>query len=196
MQTFKLLAEPWWVNLLILIPLWLYFVLGRRGFGLRRITLVYLTIFGASFGVVEAAVVVYLRAAVGLLPGYTVSFAEIFSKSASFYQQPLRLTDLPGTLLAVEVAREAYSMLILFSVAVLSAKKNRVRVAAFLWAFAFWDIFYYAGLWAIIRWPGSLLTRDVLFLIPTPWYSQVWFPLLVSSAIVFAIAARAVNRDG
>jgi hypothetical protein len=34
--------------------------------------------------------------------------------------------------------------------------------------FAFWDIFYYVGLWLMIRWSPSLLTEDVLFPIPTP----------------------------
>jgi hypothetical protein len=53
--------------------------------------------------------------------------------------------------------------------------------------FAFWDIFYYAGLWLIIRWPSSLLTQDVLFLIPTPWIAPVWFPILVSLLAIAAV---------
>jgi len=39
----------------------------------------------------------------------------------------------------------------------------------FLWAFAIWDIFYYAALWATVRWPLSLRDPDILFLIPVPW---------------------------
>jgi hypothetical protein len=50
-----------------------------------------------------------------------------------------------------------------------------------------WDISYYAGLWATIRWPTSLTQFDVLFLIPVPWVAQVWFPLLVSVLALIAV---------
>jgi hypothetical protein len=53
--------------------------------------------------------------------------------------------------------------------------------------FAFWDIFYYACLWLVIRWPPSLLTDDVLFLVPTPWIAPVWFPILVSLLAIAAV---------
>jgi hypothetical protein len=48
---------------------------------------------------------------------------------------------------------------------------------------------YYAGLWATVRWPYSLLSPDVLFLIPVPWVAQVWFPLLVSALAILAVIA-------
>ncbi len=57
--------------------------------------------------------------------------------------------------------------------------------------FAFWDIFYYIGLWGAIRWPPSLFTPDILFLIPVPWLSQVWFPVLAS---VFSACAVVLGR--
>jgi hypothetical protein len=64
---------------------------------------------------------------------------------------------------------------------------GKERWALFLWMFAFWDISYYAGLWLIIRWPPSLFTQDVLFLIPTPWMAPVWFPILVSLLAIAAV---------
>jgi hypothetical protein len=73
-------------------------------------------------------------------------------------------------------------------VALLAASTRRDRWAAFLWAFSFWDLSHYAGLWAIIRWPTSFLDLDVLFLIPVPWIAQVWFPLLVSLLTMLVIA--------
>jgi len=79
-------------------------------------------------------------------------------------------------------------MVMLTMVALLAGSSGRERWAAFLWAFAIWDLSYYAGLWATIRWPTSLLDLDVLFLIPVPWIAQVWFPLLVSLMTILAIA--------
>jgi hypothetical protein len=68
----------------------------------------------------------------------------------------------------------------LISVTLFTVSRAGARWAAFLWLFALWDIAYYAGLWATLRWPASLTGLDVLFLIPVPWIAQVWFPLLVS----------------
>ncbi|HVH69643.1 MAG TPA: hypothetical protein VNB49_00850, partial [Candidatus Dormibacteraeota bacterium] len=50
---------------------------------------------------------------------------------------------------------------------------------------------YYLALWATVRWPLSLRDPDVLFLIPRPWISPVWFPLLVSGlAVAVVLFAR------
>ena len=78
-------------------------------------------------------------------------------------------------------------MIMLTMVALPAASTRRERWAAFIWAFAFWDLSYYAGLWSIIRWPTSFLDLDVLFLIPVPSIAQVWFPLLVSLLTMLVI---------
>jgi hypothetical protein len=187
MNEFKLLAEPWWVNLLFFLPFVLYFAWRKRGLEISKNTLAVAAIFGIAFGFVEASVVVYLRAAVGLLPGYGGTLADVANFSAGIYQQAKILGELPKSLLIVEVFREAATMIMLLSIAFLSAKAWRERFAMFLWAFAVWDIFYYVGLWAAVRWPSSLLSPDVLFLIPVPWLSQVWFPFIVSGLSLLAI---------
>ena len=79
-------------------------------------------------------------------------------------------------------------MVMLVSIALLAASKARERWAAFLWAFAIWEIAYYAGLWATVRWPTSLKEIDILFLIPVPWVAQVWYPLLVSALTLLAVS--------
>jgi len=43
-------------------------------------------------------------------------------------------------------------------------------------------------LWATVRWPSSLKDTDVLFLIPVPWISHVWFPILISFLTLVAVA--------
>jgi hypothetical protein len=144
-------------------------------------------IFAAAFGFVEAAVVVYLRAAMGLLPAYHGTLADVQRMSGVFYQQAQTISQFPQSLLTVEVFREAATMVVLLAVSLLSAARSRERWGMFLWTFALWDACYYGGLWLTIRWPLSLKEPDVLFLIPTPWIAQVWMPLAVSALSVLAV---------
>ena len=132
-------------------------------------------------------VVVYLRAAVGLLPGYQGTLSDVIRMSGDFYRQSQAINQFPKSLLTLEVLREAATILMLLSVALLTSATSRARAAVFLWTFAIWDIVYYAALWATVRWPLSLRDPDILFLIPAPWLSPVWFPLLVSALALAAV---------
>jgi hypothetical protein len=187
-----LITQPWWVNLLILVPAIAYFSWRRNRVPLSLWQLTSSGVFAAAFGFLEAVVVVYLRAASGLLPGYQGTLSDVIRLSGQFYRGPQTVTQFPQSLLTLEVFREAATILMLLSVAFLSSPKSKVRAAVFLWAFAIWDIVYYAALWATVRWPLSLKDPDVLFLIPVPWFSPVWFPLLVSG---LAVAAVLLTRD-
>ena len=186
-------AQPWWVNLLLLVPLVSYFSFRRSRPLLGRRKLVVLVVFATSFGFVEATVVVYLRAAIGLLPGYKGSLSELQHASTD-YVQAQSVSQFPQSLLTIETYREAATMVMLLGVALLSGSKPRSQWAVFLWIFAWWDIAYYAGLWATVRWPTSLTDADVLFLIPVPWISQVWFPLLVSALTTAAVAFSCLRK--
>jgi hypothetical protein len=187
MNQFQLWAQPWWVNLLVLIPLAAAYSFRKPGRLLGRRQLVVIALFAVAFGFVEASVVVYLRAATGLLPGYTKSLADI-RRLQEIYQPTESINQIPQSLATIEVWREAATMIMLAAISVLAASTIRQRWAAFLWAFAFWDLSYYAGLWATIRWPISFIDLDVLFLIPVPWIGQVWFPVLVSLLTLLVIA--------
>ncbi len=187
MQEFQIWAQPWWVNLLIFIPIGVFLPWRSKRLLLTWRRLIMIGIFATAFGFVEAAVVVYLRAAVGLLPGYMGTLSELQHTSET-YQQAKSISQFPQSLLTIEVFREAATLVMLVSFALLAAPKARERWAAFLWAFAVWDITYYAGLWATVRWPASFKDLDVLFLIPVPWVAQVWFPVLVSALTLAAIA--------
>jgi hypothetical protein len=196
MNAFHLFASPWWVNLLIFVPLVSFANWRKRGLALTARQLLLAAVFAISFGFVESAVVVYLRAVSGLLPGYQNSLSEVIRLSAEAKFDP-QINELPPSLTTVEVFREAATMLMLASIAVLVGRARLESFAVFLWIFALWDISYYAGLWSTIRWPISLLSWDVLFLIPVPWLSQVWFPILVSTLSVLAVAtARKRNETG
>ncbi len=195
---FTLLAQPWWVNLLMVVPFLAYAGFQWRGIRLPWRTLLASGLFAVAFGYVEAAVVVYIRAAVGLLPGYQGTLGDVRRLSAALYRQPVLDIQMPPALIQVELFREAATIIMLASVAFLVGRTRAERWAAFLWCFALWDVIYYAGLWATVRWPYSLLAPDVLFLIPVPWLAQVWFPIAVSGlsmAAVLAANARAPQRE-
>lgn len=186
-MSIKLIAEPWWVNLLVLVPPFAYFRWKRSGLALAPRQLLTSGVFAAAFGFLEAVVVVYLRAATGLLPGYQGTLSDVIRRSGEFYQQSQAISQFPQSLLTLEVFREAATIVMLGSVALLAAVRTSSRAAVFLWTFAIWDITYYAVLWATVRWPPSLRDPDVLFLIPKPWVSPVWYPLLVSALAILAV---------
>jgi hypothetical protein len=58
------------------------------------------------------------------------------------------------------------------------------RFLAFCVSFGVWDLLYYVWLWLLLGWPPSLITWDVLFLIPVPWIGPVLAPMVVSMALV------------
>jgi hypothetical protein len=173
MSGFALFATPWWVNLLILIPVvpWLLSRKEKIRVGKKRLLVV--ALFGIAFGFVEAAVVVYLRAATGLWPG-----------------PPTKALTVPAALVRIECFREAATIIMLGVIAFFAGQRIKQKLIAFLWTFALWDIFYYAWLRIIIGWPSSLVNADVLFLIPAPWVAQVWFPILLSGLTALVIWLR------
>ncbi len=171
METFQVLASPFWVNLFILIPFILWFAWKKR-LNLTRYQLITLAIFAIAFGILEAIIVVYLR-----YIGQTVNQAQA-------------LLALPDKIVQAEMIREACTLIILTAVAISSANKSGERLALFFYSFSIWDLTYYLGLKLIAGWPDSLTTQDVLFLLPVPWLSQVWFPILVSFLIILVVLLR------
>ncbi len=159
-------------------------------------TLAALVLFGVAFGYVEATVVVYLRAAYeplherlhpGRAPGDLLPFIPLERLSAAgpaFVNWE-----------ATELAREAATLVMLAAAALAVARNGREWFAAFVLAFGLWDVFYYVFLKVLIDWPPSLLTWDVLFLVPVPWASPVLAPVLV--ALVMIVTGLAVLwREG
>src|SRR5277367_3578058 len=135
MEKLQIWAQPWWVNLLVLIPLATYFAFRRQRRLLGWRQLIPLAMFALAFGFVEAAVVVYLRAAVGLLPGYTGTLSQL-QNSSQGYDQAKSISQFPPSLLTIEIYREAATMIMLLSVARLATSRTSARWAAFLWTFA------------------------------------------------------------
>jgi hypothetical protein len=146
-----------------------------------------LILFGISFGYVEASVVVYLRTI------YDPLRQKLRPDRPAGDLFPLITEDqlkwgAPGEswLLGVEVAREAATMIMLASVAGVVAGGWPLWLPSFAIAFGTWDLFFYVFLKLIIHWPPSIMTWDILFLIPVPWAAPVLAPSIVSITIVGA----------
>ena len=132
--------------------------------------LTFLTLFGIAMGFVESSVVIYLR-------------KLIYPEGFEF---PLKF--LSPDIVAIEWFREAAVVVVLIIVAILAGKSFTERFASFIFIFGVWDIFYYIWLKAILNWPASLFTWDVLFLIPGVWVGPVIAPLILSiTMIILAI---------
>jgi hypothetical protein len=128
------------------------------------------------FGWIEASVVVYLR---------EISVRE-GALQATTYLSNLQITlaSLPGRLVALEMAREACTLVLLVAAAWLAGRRPADRIGAFLAAFGIWDLTYYAVLRLVSGWPDSISTWDILFLIPSPWVAPVWAPVTVATLFV------------
>ena len=135
-----------------------------------------LVLFAAAMGWLEAVVVVYIRGVIGFAHGPVVPTPE--DVLTRFRQVPW--------LLRTEHTRELATLVMLAAVAWLGADRVRARLGGFLAIFGVWDIAYYASLYLLLRWPPSLGTVDVLFLIPPgPWWFQpVWVPVLISVGMI------------
>lgn len=76
----------------------------------------------------------------------------------------------------------------------LAGHNVKTRSAFFVLAFGVWDIAYYAFLYALIGWPTSPNSPDVLFLIPGPWLAPVFVPVGISAAMI-AVALLLLRGD-
>jgi hypothetical protein len=102
--------------------------------------------------------------------------------ACTIFDFPLVIIDTPTLLL--EVGREACTMVMLATVGIAAGRTNVGKLAFFLFLFGVWDIFYYIWLKVFLNWPPSLLTWDVLFLIPVPWVGPVLAPVSVACTMI------------
>jgi uncharacterized membrane protein YjjP (DUF1212 family) len=132
-----------------------------------------LAVFGISMAHLEGVTVVYLRKALGIIDSESNSESlKKISKQSVF----------------IEKTREAATILMLVTLAILVGETWKDTIVVFLWTFAFWDLFYYLSLYLLIKWPPNFTTMDVLFLIPRPWIAPVWIPIGISSITIIVIA--------
>lgn len=125
-------------------------------------------------GVLEAAVVIYLRKL--YFPGG--------------FRFPMNMID--WDIVVVELWREIATMVMLATVGALAGRTRAERFAWFIYSFGLWDLVYYAFLKVTLGWPESLFTWDILFLLPVPWFGPVLAPCIVAVTMC-GIALTAVR---
>lgn len=125
-----------------------------------------LTAFAIAMGHLEAVVVVYIRHIMGIVPAPEQLDANVYAQ-------------VPQWIIVSEQWREAATIVMLVTLAVLVGRSRREKLAVFLFAFGVWDIWYYVALKYLLNWPASLGTLDLLFLIPNAWFAPVWVPCAI-----------------
>ncbi|MEW6570897.1 MAG: hypothetical protein AB1390_06960 [Nitrospirota bacterium] len=128
--------------------------------------IIVLAIFGIAMGFLEAAVVVYLR---------QLYYPEGFA----FPLKQMALQEL-----SIEYLREISTITMLVSIGILSGRNFYDRFSYFVVSFGIWDIFYYVWLKLLLDWPESLLTWDILFLVPIIWAGPVLAPLICAATMI------------
>lgn len=129
-------------------------------------TFIWVTVFSIAMGFLETAVVIYLRKLY-----YPNGFA-------------FPLSPIDPSIASTELWREFATIIMLISIGALAGRNRAERFGYFLYSFAVWDICYYIFLKVFINWPESLLTWDILFLIPVPWVGPVIAPVIVSATMI------------
>jgi len=140
--------------------------MDRNNYNIKQLFLL-LLVFAFAMGVLEAVVVVYLR--------------ELYYPGGFAF--PLKVMH--GRLVTAELARELSTLVMILSVSWLTGKTLLKRLNSFLFVFGVWDIVYYLALKLFLDWPESLLTPDLLFLIPVVWVGPVIAPVICSIFMIF-----------
>src|SRR5260370_17978307 len=149
-------------------------------------TVLALLLFGTAFGYLEAAVVTYLRAL------HEPARQRFYPGRPPAGLFPLLTLDqvraAPGQMqtLAIEIGREAATIVMLAVVALAVARNAGDWAAPFVITFGTWNITFYVFLKFLLGWPASIFTWDILFLVPVPWVGPVLAPVLVSAAMIAA----------
>jgi len=140
--------------------------------------LAWIVLFAVAMGYLESSVVVYLRA---------LYYPEGFN---------FPLKPMAPSVVVTELYREAATLIMILSISVLAAKIWLHRFAWFLLIFGIWDSMYYVFLKLLLDWPESLLTTDILFLLPSIWVGPVLAPLINSATMLLLASVILISRKG
>lgn len=123
-------------------------------------------LFAVAMAYVESAVVVYIRRIYGI--------SDLI----------LDIPHFDPVIAPIEVGRELATLVMLIAVGSAVGKTLQSRIGFAFFTFGIWDIFYYIWLKLFIGWPNSLLSPDIMFLIPLPWWGPVVAPVLIACLMV------------
>ena len=127
---------------------------------------------------------------------YAIAMAFLEAVVVVYIRGLLRITNdhvALGPYVTMEMWREVATIVMLAAVGWLAGRRRADRLAYGLFAFGLWDIWYYVWLKVLTGWPETLLSWDVLFLIPLRWWGPVLSPVLIA-ALICASAVLVVAR--
>ena len=136
---------------------------------------IWVACYAIAFAWVESSVVVYLR--------------EIYYNGSFYFPIVIeweRGKIVVDKLMGIELGREIATIIMLISVGWAAGKNALQKFCLFLTGFGIWDLFYYFWLWVMVGWPESLMTWDLLFLLPLPWVGPVIAPMLIAITMLVA----------
>jgi len=137
----------------------------------------WVAVYAVAMAYLEAACVVYLRRLYGI--------SDLVRDVAPY----------DPTIAPIELGREAATLVMILAVGLAAGRSRQARLGMACFAFGVWDILYYVCLRLLIGWPDSLLTPDILFLIPLPWWGPVLSPVLVALLSIAGGALAVVQDD-
>jgi len=146
--------------------------------GMQLRSLRWVAIFAVAMAYLEAATVVYLRRVFGI--------TDLIRDTS----------PLDPLISGVELGRELATLVMILAAGWAAGKSRQSRLGFAFFTFGLWDIVYYAWLKVFLGWPESLLSSDILFLVPLPWWGPVLSPVLVALLCMVggALAIRADDR--
>ena len=134
-------------------------------------------LFAIAMAYVESATVVYIRRIYGI------------------NDLLLNIPPFDPVIAPIEVGRELATLIMLLTVGWAAGKSRQTRFSFLFFAFGVWDIFYYIWLKAFIGWPNSLISPDILFLIPLPWWGPVIAPMLIACLMVVGGILAVISEE-
>jgi hypothetical protein len=137
-------------------------------------------LWAVAFAYMESAVVEYLRAL------YYPLESGGFLFPLQTIEEFVGMGEEHWRRLVIELGREFSTLVMLGAVGLMAGKNRREAIAHFMIAFGVWDICYYLWLKVFLGWPASIMTWDLLFLLPVPWASPVLAPVIISAAMIVA----------
>lgn len=137
-----------------------------------------------------------------LVVGFAVAMAYVEAAAVAYLREAYGIEDIlhdlprePDRLTAIELGREAATIVMLVCVGAVAGVRLQDRCGYFVLAFGAWDIAYYGWLALFLGWPDSLLDWDVLFLIPLPWWGPVLAPMSIAAMMCIGGAAAVIQAE-
>jgi hypothetical protein len=155
-----------------------------------RAKLISLLIIGMTVAFMQSAAALYLRDIYNvktLLPSWKIPARDIIFAvgDLTVLKRDLAYKILVDqNVLVAEQIRLVATIALIGAIAYMLGKSSLDRISHLLFIGGLSGVFYYVFMFALMRWPTSLLAKDVIALIPTPIIVPVYIPLLLSAVVL------------